>query len=170
MKADRKIPDALRMERLINTVTLFYKKYKRIPFKREMYGKYKEARELFGSWNQAVLKAGFKPNPVMFAHRYMAKDGHGCDSLTEKIIDDWLASRHIAHMRNVPYPEGKRLTADFVVGKRWIEFFGLAGELKEYDRLLRLKRRISDKYRLNLVELYPKHLFPRNHLHEILKI
>ncbi len=133
-----------------------------------MYSAYKEARRIFGSWNAAIAAAGFKPNPVMFANKYVASDGHVCDSFAEKIIDDWLASRYITHTRNVPYPEDKRLTADFVVGKHWIEFFGLAGELKEYDRLVRRKKNLSRKYHMNLIALYPNDLFPKNRLEKVL--
>ena len=60
-----------------------------------MYGVYGEAREIFGSWNNAVEAAGFKPNPVLFAEKHTADDGHHCDSLAEKIIDDWLNSQKI---------------------------------------------------------------------------
>lgn len=135
-----------------------------------MYGAYKEARIFYGSWNKAIEAAGFKPNLVMFALKHMAKDGHQCDSLAEKIIDDWLADNEIPHKRSVPYPLNKTLTADFVVGKTWIEFFGLAGMLKDYDRLLNEKRSIAKKYKLNFIELYPKDLFPKNRLGDILKI
>lgn len=135
-----------------------------------MYGAYKEARRIFGGWSAAITAAGFKPNPIMFAKKYIASDGHHCDSLAEKIIDDWLVSKNVEHKRNLPYPEGKRLTVDFVIGNRWIEFFGLAGEIKDYDRLLRKKRRVCEKYAIPLLEIYPKDLFPKNRLAEVFKI
>ena len=53
-----------------------------------MYGIYKTARYLFGSWNNAVKASGLKPNPVMFSEKQIANDDHVCDSLAEKIIDD----------------------------------------------------------------------------------
>jgi hypothetical protein len=36
--------------------------------------------------------------------KYIAKDGHKCDSFAEKIIDDWLYSNNVEHQRNIPYP------------------------------------------------------------------
>ena len=170
MKAARKVPDEILKKYIINGIKSFYKSKKRIPVKREMYGTYKKARMSFGTWNNAVAAAGFKPNPVLFAEKQIANDGHHCDSLAEKIIDDLLASKGIAHQRSVPYPNDKRLTADFVIGKRWIEFFGLAGEIKNYDHLMKRKREIAKKNHIRLIELYPRDLFPKNQLQEILKI
>jgi len=133
-----------------------------------MYAVYSKARDVFGTWNKAIEVAGYNPNPVMFANKYTAKDGHKCDSLAEKIIDEWLHSKGIRHNRSVPYPEGHKLTCDFVVNNIFIEFFGLEGELKEYDRLVKLKRRLSRKHKFKLIELKPTHLFPKNKLDSML--
>jgi len=130
---------------------------------------YRTARKLFGTWNNAIKTAGFEPNPVLFAKKCIADDGHKCDSFAEKIIDDWLNARGIKHKREVPYPEDKRLTADFVLKNNWVEFFGLAGELKEYDKLVKRKQILSKKYKLKLIEIYPKDLFPKNRLSKIIK-
>lgn len=155
--------------KIIELIKGFYKVNKRIPLKRESHH-YDAARLRFGTWNKAIETAGFKPNPVMFAKKHIANDGHKCDSLAEKIIDDWLYARRIKHKRMVPYPSNKSLTADFVTRNNWIEFFGLAGEIKEYDRLLKKKRMLSKKYKFPLIEIYPKDLFPVNRLSEIIKI
>ena len=133
-----------------------------------MYDAYRKARVVFGTWNKAIEAAGFQANPVMFANKYVAKDGHKCDSLAEKIIDEWFRSKNISHERSVPYPEGYKLTCDFVVNKTFIEFFGLEGELREYDRLVKLKRRLSRKHKFKLIELKPTHLFPKNKLDDVL--
>lgn len=146
----------------------FYKINKRIPVKKEMYDAYRKARDVFGTWNKAIEAAGYKPNPVMFANKYLARDGHKCDSLAEKIIDEWLYSKDIPHKRSVPYPEGYKLTCDFVVNNTFVEFFGLKGEVKRYDQLVNLKRKLSKKYKLKLIELKPIHLFPKNKLDEVL--
>ena len=61
-------------------------------------------------------------------------------------------------------------TVDFLVGKIWIEFFGLSGELKRYDQLKRSKIRLAKKFNLELLELYPRDLFPKGRLNEILGI
>ncbi len=156
-------------ERISQKIKDFYHTNGRIPLKREFLHA-KAARYRFGTWNHAIEAAGFKPNPVLFAEKHIANDGHACDSFAEKIIDDWLTSKRLRHKRSVPYPDEKRLTADFVVGNRWIEFFGLAGELKQYDALVKKKQQLARKYRLPFVALYPKDLFPINHLSTILKV
>lgn len=133
-----------------------------------MYDAYGKARDVFGTLNKAIESAGFKPNPVMFSNKYIAKDGHKCDSLAEKIVDEWLYSKDIPHQRSIPYPEFKKMTCDFVVNNIFIEFFGLSGEFKEYDRLVNLKKRLSKKHDLKLIEIKPTHLFPKNKLNEVL--
>lgn len=107
--------------------------------------------------------AGFKSNPVMFAEKQIAKDGHLCDSIAEKLIDDYLFEKGIIHEKNIPYPEGT-YTADFKIGNKLIEYFGLAGEHKRYDELRAIKKKIAEKYKINLVEIYPKDLYPKNNL------
>lgn len=165
----RKIPPETYKEKIIARILAFHNLKGRIPVKREMYGMYKTARELFGTWNNAIIAAGLRPNPVRFAERQIAKDGHMCDSLAEKIIDDWLYSNNIKHERNVLYPNA-RYTVDFRIKNKFVEFFGLNGELAEYDKNIEMKEGLAKKYKLNLVKIYPKDLFPVNHLSEIIKI
>lgn len=155
-------------EELLKQIKTFYKRNKRIPLKREFHH-YDAVRARFGTWNKSIEAAGFEPNPVLFAKKCIANDGHKCDSFAEKIIDDWLYVRKIKHKRQVPYPENSSLTVDFVTENNWIEFFGLAGDLKEYDRLIKKKQMLAKKYRLHLLEIYPKDLFPVNSLAKILK-
>ncbi len=152
---------------LLNKINSFFKKEGRIPFKNEI-GNYHAFRSRFGTWNKAIEMAGLKPNPVMFANRHLAKDGHKCDSLAEKIIDDWLFKRKIEHTRRIPYPGKQHLTADFMINNYWIEFFGLYGEHKRYDQLRKLKLKIAKAHKLKLIEIYPKDLFPKNNLSQIL--
>jgi len=147
------------LEKIIN----FYKENGRIPLKRE-FNMYREYKRRFGSWNKAICLAGFLPNPELFTHKFKAQDGHLCDSFSEKIIDDWLHDNKIYHKRSVPYP-GTRMTADFSLAPNlFLEFFGLAGVQKEYDRLLNKKRKICRSLGIYLIEVYPKHLFPKNTL------
>jgi hypothetical protein len=144
---------------LINQMTDFVKKNERIPFKQE-YVHSHAARLRFGSWNKALEATGFKPNPVMFAKKYIAKDGDKCDSLAEKIVDDYLSKRKIKHLRNFPYPGNEGFTVDFKVQDFWIEFFGLSGGLKRYDELKERKLRLAKRYKLKIIEIYPKDIFP----------
>lgn len=152
---------------LIKKIRHFYRMYGRIPLKRE-FNMYNEYKRRFGSWNAAIRLAGFDTNPQLFAYKFRAKDGHRCDSFTEKIIDDWLSERGIAHDRHVPY-KGTKMTADFGLGSAVrLEFFGLAGVQKKYDELLEKKRLICKEQNLSLIEAYPKDLFPVNKLEKLL--
>lgn len=159
-----------RRREILNEIKTFYSIHKRIPTKKEKPGLARRAQAVFGSWNKAIEAAGFEPNPVKFSKKFVAKDGHICDSFAEKIIDDWLTSRKIKHKRNIPYPVNRKLTVDFVTKNSWIEFFGLKGEIEEYNKIIKKKRELSKKYKLPLIEIYPKDLFPINHLSEIIKI
>lgn len=153
---------------ILKQIKEFYLGNKRIPLKKE-FPHYMAIRARFGTWNKAIIAAGLHPNPVRFAERQIAQDGHLCDSFAEKIIDDWLYSKNIEHQRNIPYPNNS-CTADFQVKGKFIEFFGLAGELKEYDKNIGLKEKLAKKYKLKLIKIYPKDLFPVNHLSEIIRI
>lgn len=152
-------------EEIVGFIVNFYKQNERIPYKCE-YNHAHAARFRFGTWSNAIKAAGFTPNPVMFARKYVANDGDRCDSLAEKIIDDYLYARKIEHVRNFPYPEHTKFTVDFKIGKFWIEFFGLSGQLKKYDQLMRQKLEIVKKYKLKLIRLYANDLFPVNKLSE----
>lgn len=150
---------------IVSEIKEFYKKNGRLPFKRESHH-YRAIRGRFGTWNNAIKVAGFKPNPVRFTKKFTANDGHKCDSLSEKIIDDWFYARKIKHETNVSYPKDKSLTVDFLVKDYWIEFFGLDGELESYDSLKKRKLNIVKKEKLNLIALYPRDLFPKSKLDE----
>jgi hypothetical protein len=152
-------------EELLMKIRDFVKEEKRIPLKRE-FRNYHAIRARFGTWNNAIKEVGFTPNPVMFAKKYISKDGHRCDSFAERIIDDWFYARNTKHERDIPYPGGQKLKVDFRVGKYWIEFFGLAGQHKRYDQLKRKKIRLAKKLKLDLVRIYPRDLFPKGKLNE----
>lgn len=163
-------PQKITKEQIIEAIRQFHKQNGRIPLKRE-YNHYIAARLRLETWNKAIKAAGFEPNPVMFAKKFIANDGHKCDSLAEKIIDDWLYRKKIKHKINVPYPgntSNPPLTADFIVENLWIEFFGLNGELAKYDRNRKKKLKLVKVHYLNLIEIYPQDLFPKNKLVKIL--
>lgn len=141
---------------LISKIKSFYKEHARIPLKRELNSK--TFRRYFGTWNTAIIAAGFEPNPILFAKRVAAADGHMCDSFAEKIIDDWFTEKGIKHERNIPYA-GTKMTADFKVGNLFIEYFGLKGANEHYNSLIELKREFCRKHRITLLEIYPDELF-----------
>ena len=156
----------LSQEEIVEKIHTFHNKYGRIPIKAE-FGSQRAARRAFGTWNNAIKAAGFKPNPVMFARRHRAKDGHMCDSFAEMVIDDWLHENGIPHQRNVPYGVNS-MTADFKVKNTWIEFFGLKGSHNDYDRLVSEKKRLWKEKNLRVIELLPNNLFPTNKLDIVL--
>ncbi len=148
---------------LLNKITDFYRRYGRIPLKRE-FNMYDTYRRHFGSWNSAIRAAGFNTNPQIFSYKFFARDGHRCDSFTERIIDDWLSERNISHERNWKYL-GTKMTADFFVQPGIvIEFFGLAGVQKRYNELIEAKRGFCAGRGLVLIGLYPYDVFPEDHL------
>ncbi len=152
---------------LIKKITDFYEKNGRIPLKRE-FNMHDQYLRHFKSWNDTIRIAGFDPNPILFSKKFIANDGHGCDSFTEKIIDDWFYKNNINHKRNYKYAETK-MTADFFIEPNVIiEFFGLAGIQKNYDSIIKRKNNLAKKLNLKLIAIYPKHLFPLNQLKEVL--
>lgn len=155
-------------EEVIDRIKDFYNKHGRIPVKREMWGIYQPARKYFGTWNNAIIVAGFKPNPIMFSDKCVAQDGHICDSVAEKVIDDYLYKKGIAHERNTCYPKGE-YTFDFRIGSIFVEYFGLAGEHNRYDELRKIKQRIARKFNLHLIKIYPEDLYPHSKLEKILE-
>ncbi|MBD3366058.1 hypothetical protein GF360_01810 [candidate division WWE3 bacterium] len=78
-------------EKALKAIKSFVEEHGRIPFKREVPAIYSRARRGFGSWNKAIEVAGYRKNPVRFAKRKRAKDGHMCDSFSEALIDNWLS-------------------------------------------------------------------------------
>lgn len=155
---------------LLQKIAEFYENNSRIPTKREFNSYWQAYRRVFGSWNNAIIAAGLSPNPEMFAKKFIANDGHKCDSLAEKIIDDWFKARHIPHLRSQYYPGQKQFSVDFLVKDQyWIEFLGLKGELKSYDQLYVRKLELAKKNNIHIIEIYPRDLFPQNHLSEKLE-
>lgn len=145
---------------LLSRIKEFYRRHERVPLKRE-FNMYREYRQHFGSWNKAIEAAGFEPTPGLYVKRkFVAKDGHSCDSFSEKIIDDYLSKNKIPHTRHVLY-ENTKLTADFAIGDNRIEFFGLAGLQENYDKLIQRKREYCQRTGLKLIEIYPKELYQK---------
>lgn len=165
----KNLGESISAKDLVSEIIDFVKKNRRIPFKQEFIHSH-AARLRFGTWNKAIEVAGFKPNPVMFSKKHIANDGDKCDSLAEKIIDDYLFARGISHIRNFPYPGGKRFTVDFKIGDCWVEFFGLSGQLKRYDELTIQKLEIANRFKLKLIKLYLSDLFPIDKLFDKLAI
>jgi len=112
-------------------------------------------QDVFGSWLQALDAAGVLEGGVRKTRRgyiCLAKDGHECRSIGEKIVDDYLYTHNIPHEKEPSYPGEKKFRADWKVGKYFIELWGLAGE-EDYDRKMHEKKDILQKYRIPLIEI-----------------
>lgn len=144
---------------VVEKIRNFVSKSGRIPVKYELPGLYSKARMGFGTWNKAIEAAGYDPNPVMFAKHYLAKDGHNCDSMAEKIVDDWLYTHRVDHRIHVPYPWHNGMKCDFLVGDTWIEIFGLEGNVARYDKLKKEKLELVRKYNLKILQLSLKEVY-----------
>lgn len=150
-------------EDLLKSIIDFYDRNGRIPLKRE-FNSFAMFKREFGGWNKAIVAAGFDPNPILFAKKFVAADGHRCDSFTEKIIDDWFLEKRIKHTRRWRYGSSK-MTADFFIRPNIVvEFFGLAGVQKRYDVISEKKRKFCEGQNLRLIEIYPEDIFPINTL------
>ena len=152
---------------IISVIKSFYIKYHRVPAKRELLELVSCATTKFGSWNNAVIEAGLTPhrshNDRMYKRsKTKANDGHVCDSISEAIIDNWLAERKIIHERNASYPDTKH-KADWAVrnGTVFLEYFGLANDSSRYDRAVKIKKSLCRKHKIRLIEIYPKDLYPK---------
>ncbi len=153
------------------------KELQRVPTRREMERIGNSCKRVFGSWNNAVIATGLKPNRSHNQRMYKcakikAIDGHLCDSVSEAIIDNWLIKNKIAHKINVSYPK-TRYTADWVISingqKVFIEYFGLANDSPRYDRTIRKKKAFCRKHKLALIEIYPQDIYPKKNLNNRLK-
>lgn len=157
-------------DQVTDKIKIFVKTNGRIPTRNELGYLNRLARRFFGTWNEAVKAAGFKANAVRFANHFIANDGHPCDSLSEKIVDDWLFARRIPHQVKVKYPWNNGMTADFKVGEYYIELFGLTGQLKKYDQLMKIKVQKIKELNLKLISIYLSDIFPKNKLESKLAV
>lgn len=120
--------------------------------------------QLFGSWFQALYDAKLIESIVTpRGVKCLSKDGHVCNSLAEKQIDDWLFDNNIEHKKEPMYPKHLKLNpkgrkrADWLVNDIYVEYFGLIGS-QQYDLNLLEKLQLVDELNLKLVEIYPKDL------------
>ncbi|MFH1894453.1 MAG: hypothetical protein ABH813_00920 [Patescibacteria group bacterium] len=174
----RKEAECYTPKELLNIIKNTFKKLGRVPARREMLkGSDKACLKFFGSWNNAVIAAGFEPNRSHSDRMYKriitkASDGHLCDSASEAIIDNWLLKNNIPHKRDSFYP-GTHYKADWEITlenqKIFVEYFGLANDSPRYDRAVGKKKNLCQKNNIPLIEIYSKDIFPRNFLESNLK-
>jgi len=156
-------------DEMVNIVATISQELKRTPQQRECESRLLHAaRKFFGSWNKAMEHCGLKPNGSKYQKtRLRCCDGHMADSISEKTVDEWLFQNEINHERNKTYlGNNRQFNCDFYLPDYdiWIEYFGLIGQVEEYDIAVQLKRQIARDNNLNLIEILPSDLYPNNKL------
>ena len=123
------------------------------------------AVKFFGTWNKAMKDCGLIPNKSKYQKtRLKCLDGHMADSISERIIDDWLFNNEIEHDRFKKYPNSN-MNCDFYLIKNdlWVEYFGLHGSgMEEYENSIEVKHNIAKKYNLTLLSITPMNLYKNN--------
>lgn len=121
----------------------------------------------FGSWDNAMIQAGMHLNSGMRGKRSIADDGHHCDSIRERIVDDFLYKHGIAHERNVLYPRHSQFNqlglrqCDFLLRDHegnpvFVEYAGM--NTLEYLTVLEEKQMLAKVESLRLIIVKPKDL------------
>lgn len=119
----------------------------------DLYYSYKA----FGSWFDLLSEAELLKDGILKTDRgykCKAQDGHSCNSLAEKTIDDWLYKHGIEHEKEPKYPGRGNFRGDWRVGDYFIEYWGLKGD-KDYDNKIYLKREIAKENKIKLIEINP---------------
>ena len=114
----------------------------------------RRVKQCYRTWLRALIRSGVLADGTRKTARgiqTLARDGHVCRSLGEKVIDDFLHAAGIKHEREPRYPN-TLYRADFRVGECWVEYFGLAGDEK-YDARMALKQRLCKEQRIDLISL-----------------
>jgi len=152
-------------EQIILVIRNFYQQHKRVPAKREVLGIVGCATHKFGSWTATIAAAGLEPHRSHDHRMYRrmktkARDGHVCDSISEVVIDNWLAKHNISHTRNAKYPTTNH-QADWAIKDStvFVEYFGLAKDSPRYDKEIKRKQNLCRKNKIKLVEIYPSDLY-----------
>ena len=125
------------------------------PLKKEKPSEPNGYQDVFGSWFLALEAAGVLEGGIRKSGRgyiCLAKDGHKCRSIGEKIVDDYLYAHDIPHEIEPFYPGERKFRADWKVGKYFIELWGLMGE-EDYDKKIQIKKDILQQYQIPLIEI-----------------
>ena len=116
-------------------------------------------KEHFGGWLEALIACGALPDGAYRTGRgtrCLARDGHQCASLGERLIDDLLYAEGIPHEREPVY-QGSRMRADFLIGGTYVEYLGLAGRA-DYDQRTDHKRAWCAERAIPLLLITPPEL------------
>lgn len=92
-----------------------------------------------------------------FGYSKLCSDGHRADSSLEYAVDEWLTEHGIEHDIHPLVPWHSHRRADFLVGKIYIEVWGVERN-KEYEKRKAEKRANYRKHGYDLIELYPRQI------------
>lgn len=123
-------------------------------------------KKKFGGWFQALVEAGvIEGGKLKTARGYkcIAKSGNVCNSLDEQFIDNYLFSLGHKPHKEPKYPfhsvynPRTLLRADWLLEGKFIEYFGLKGEIN-YDIKTSKKINLCAEMGLDLITIYPDDL------------
>lgn len=123
-------------------------------------------KKKFGGWFQALVEAGvIKGGKLKTARGYkcIAKSGNVCNSLDEQFIDNYLFLLGHKPHKEPKYPfhsvynPRTLLRADWLLEGKFIEYFGLKGEIN-YDIKTSKKINLCAEMGLDLITIYPDDL------------
>jgi hypothetical protein len=96
-------------------------------------------------------------------YKCIAKSGNVCNSLDEQFIDNYLFSLGLKPLKEPKYPfhsvynPRTLLRADWLLEGKYIEYFGLKGEIN-YDIKTSNKIKLCTEMGLELIPIYPDDL------------
>ena len=124
------------------------------------------------SWFSIMNDAGCLPDGTLELSSYgtkcISKDGHECRSIAERIIDDYLFENNIKHETEPSYPKHNKfnktkMKADWKVGDRYVEYFGLAGN-SDYDKKTLKKYELAKNLDIKIIGIYPEDIYNLNNI------
>lgn len=113
---------------------------------------YNVIKQLFGYVSVLLIAADFIPAlNWKTGTKYVANDGHMCDSQQEVEIDNYLTKLGLIHRRQAHYPIGK-MTCDFAIDNIFIEYAGLINAgYKSYVKTIAKKQEIATQHGIHLI-------------------
>ena len=153
-------------EELINKIIEFFILNKRIPTRREILPSSSIYQKRFGSWNKAIIKAGFEPDyNDGFGIRTIAKDGRLYRSKAEAyFVDTFLYGKHKYEYERKYDNHNKYY--DFYLPDLNL-YIELDGELR--PQVIQEKIQINKEENKNLLVIKTKNIYSKKELKDFIK-
>ncbi len=153
-------------EDLINDIHWLYKELGRVPSQNDLFyfdnvASTRKYIDVFGSWNNAIEKAGLTPN----SKTYYSNGGIECLSYYEMIFTNMLEEYCFDFSKEDMYNEfmdtDRKFRFDFTINlsgeKYFIEIFGIEHR-DEYHERTKTKIELCRKNNIPLIAIYPKEI------------